>query len=301
MRRGSIIAVCCVLLVVLAGCSGAGGGDAASGGSDIGASADEAAEAEAAADATASSDSGSDAGSGDGGAGVRAQVGSRDLIYEADVTLRVDDFEAARADLTAMARDRGGYVGASTQRVRGEGNRTWTTGRLVLRVPAGEYNDTIGTVRDRGEVRSFDESTTDVTDQVTDLEARLESLRAERDRLRELYDEANDTEDVLAVQRELSDVQTEIERTEARLRGLERRVAFATITVELSEPRPEPEPREPDRWYDTPATQAFLESVDGVVVALRGAVVLTAYALPYLAVLSLPAVGVAAAYRRVRG
>jgi len=279
-------------MVILAGCSGAGGGDAGGGG-DLAATA----EPEVAADTAAGSDGGSD----EGDAGVRAQVDSRDLIYEAEVSIRVDDFEAAREDLTAMARDRGGYVGSSTQRVRGEGDRTRTTGRIVLRVPAGDYDDAVGTVRDRGEVRSFDESTTDVTDQVTDLEARLESLRTERDRLRELYAEANDTEDVLAVQRELSDVQTEIERTEARLRGLERRVAFSTITVEISEPRPEPERDDPDRWYDTPVTQAFLESIDGVVVALRGFVVLTAYALPYLAVLAVPAVGVAAGYRRFRG
>ncbi|QZX98576.1 DUF4349 domain-containing protein [Halobaculum rubrum] len=295
MRRGSLATVCCVLLVVLAGCAGAGGGgDGAATG------------LEADAQATAAPES-ADEGSGGGGSGgdgaganVNAQVADRQLIYEATVELRVDDYEAASADLTAMVRERGGYVGSSRTEVRGEGNETWTTGRLVLRVPSDNYSGAMEAINGTGEVRSVEQSTQDVTSQIVDLEARLESLRAERDRLRELYDRANDTEDVLAVQRELSDVQTEIERTEARLQGLERRVAYSTITVELREPRPDYEPPERSAWYETPLTEAFLDSVQGVIVLGRGAVVLTAYALPYLLVLAVPAVGVAWGYRRAR-
>ncbi|WP_348608166.1 DUF4349 domain-containing protein [Halobaculum rarum] len=301
MRRGSLATICCVLLVVLAGCAGAGGGSDAGGGGDGAGTAVEAnAEATAAAD---SGDAGSGgAGSGDDGAGanVNAQVADRQLIYEATVELRVDDYEAASAALTAMVRERGGYVGSSRTEVRGEGNETWTTGRLVLRVPSGNYSGAMEAINETGEVRSVDQSTQDVTSQIVDLEARLESLRAERDRLRELYDRANDTEDVLAVQRELSDVQTEIERTEAQLQSLERRVAYSTITVELREPRPDYEPPERSAWYETPLTEAFLDSVQGVIVLGRGAVVLTAYALPYLFVLAVPAVGVAWGYRRAR-
>jgi hypothetical protein len=129
-------------------------------------------------------------------------------------------------------------------------------------------------------------STQDVTEQVVDLQARLENLRAERERLRELYQRANDTEDVLAVERRLSEVQTEIERTEARLQSLERRVAYSTITVEMREPRPD-RPA-PDQWYDTPVLAAFLDSVHGVGVVLRAVVVGFAYAAPYLLVFLTP-------------
>ncbi|MFB9824930.1 DUF4349 domain-containing protein [Halobaculum roseum] len=299
MRRGSLATVCCVLLVVLAGCSGAGGG--ADAGGDGATGAEMQADATAAPQATPGPE-GDDAAGGDGaGANVNAQVSERQLIYEATVQLRVDDYDAARADLTAMARERGGYVGSSRTQVRGEGNETWTTGQLVLRVPSDNYSAAMEAINGTGEVRSVEQSTRDVTEQIVDLEARLESLRAERDRLRELYDRANDTEDVLAVQRELSDVQTEIERTQARLQSLERRVAYSTITVELHEPRPDYEPPERTAWHETPLTEAFLESVNGVIVLARGGVVLAAYALPYLLVLAVPVVGVALGYRSARG
>ncbi|SHG81602.1 DUF4349 domain-containing protein [Halobaculum gomorrense] len=292
MRRGPLVTVCCALLVVLAGCAGGDGADGAGGGSDLGATArPEAAEATAAAGGAAD---------GAGGAAVNAQVANRAIIYEATVELTVDDYGAARENLTALARERGGYVEQSTQEVRGEGNETWTVGRIVLRIPSGNYSGAVERIRSTGELRSFHESTQRVGDRIVDLEARLKSLRAERERLRELYERANDTEDVLAVQRELSDVQTEIERTQARLTSLQRRVAYSTVTVELREPRPDYEPPERSAWYETPLTGAFLQSVDGVVVLGRGAVVLAAYALPYLLVLAVPAAGVALGYRRAR-
>jgi hypothetical protein len=133
---------------------------------------------------------------------------------------------------------------------------------------------------------------------LVDIEARLENLRAEREQLRALYERANTTEDVLAVQRELSDVQQEIERLEARQQSLQDQVAYSTLTVRLEEPRPTPGRVAPDRWYDTPVLSAFLESVDGAVVALRAAVVGFAFALPYLVVFGIPLAAVGIGVRR---
>ena len=279
MRRGPLVAVCCALLLVLAGCAGAGGGDAGSSGG----SGDVATGAPAEEATPAGDSAGSAGGEGDGAGGVAAQIENRQIVYEATVRLRVDDYDDANAALTELARERGGYVGSATSEVRGEGNETWKRGTVVLRIPSGNYSSAYDEILATGEVRSEQQSTDDVTSQVVDLEARLESLRTERDRLREL-----------------SDVQTEIERTEARLQNIQRRVAYSTITVHLEEERPDYEPPERSAWYETPLTEAFLESVDGVIVLGRGLVVLTAYALPYLAVLSVPAVGVGLGVRRLR-
>ncbi|MFC7070767.1 DUF4349 domain-containing protein [Halobaculum lipolyticum] len=294
MRRGPLVAVCCALLLVLAGCSGGANTAGSDGG---GAAVDTGGEA---AEATAAPDDGAGSADGDGTGGIAAQIEDREIIYEATVRLRVDDYDAASTRLTRLARERGGYVGSANSEVRGEGNETWTTGTVVLRIPSGNYSTAYDEVLAAGEVRSQQQSTEDVTAQVVDLEARLESLRAERDRLRELYDRANDTDDVLAVQRELSDVQTEIERTEARLQSVQRRVAYSTITVHLEEEPPDYVPPERTQWYETPLTEAFLDSVDGVIVLGRGLVVLTAYALPYLAVLSVPVAGAVFGIRWLR-
>jgi hypothetical protein len=283
MNRSRSITVVLVLLVLLAGCGGSAG-SAQGGGGDAATVAEANVEAERAADA---------AGGGDGGDGGDAGAQSdgsltagRSIIRTGEVQLRVENFEAARANLTTAVEARGGYVSDSTQRVHDSGEESWTSGQVVLRVPAENFSGTMTAVESEGRVVESSTSTQDVTEQVVDLQARLENLRAERERLRELYQRANDTEDVLAVERRLSEVQTEIERTEARLQSLERRVAYSTITVEMREPRPD-RPA-PDQWYDTPVLAAFLDSVHGVGVVLRAVVVGFAYAAPYLLVFLSP-------------
>jgi hypothetical protein len=283
MNRSRSITVVLVLLVLLAGCGGSAG-SAQGGGGDAATVAEANVEAERAADGAGGGDGGD---GGDAGAQSDDSLASgRSIIRTGEVQLRVENFEAARANLTATVEARGGYVSDSTQRVHDRGEESWTDGRVVLRVPAENFSGTMTAVEREGRVIRSSTSTQDVTEQVVDLQARLENLRAERERLRELYQRANDTEDVLAVERRLSEVQTEIERTEARLQSLERRVAYSTITVEMREPRPD-RPA-PDQWYDTPVLAAFLDSVHGVGVVLRAVVVGFAYAAPYLLVFLSP-------------
>ncbi|GAB6860111.1 DUF4349 domain-containing protein [Haloplanus litoreus] len=281
VRRRRLVTALLVAVVLLAGCGGAAGGADAGGGGD----AASLAESEAPDAQTRAADaSGGDGGDGGGAAATAAT--SRSIIRTGTVELRVDDFESTRSNLTTLVESRGGYVSESARQVHDRDDGSWTTGRVVLRVPAENFSATMTAVEDEGRVLESRTSTQDVTDQVVDLQARLENLRAERERLRTLYQRANDTEDVLAVERRLSEVQTEIERTEARLQNLQRQVAYSTITVELSEPRPD-RPA-PDQWYDTPVVAAFLDSVGGVGVALRAMVVAGAYVAPYLLVFLTP-------------
>lgn len=289
MPRSLTATVALVSLLMLAGCAGAGNtGDAGT--------------PEAtpdAAPATEAADAETATGGGRGAAGVAVPAVDRKWIHTANATLRVDDFAAARSNLSATLSAHGGYVGNSRVDTYERHNETYRDARLVYRVPAGNYSAFVAAVKAAGTVEHFEEDAQDVTGRHADLEARLSNLRTERDRLRELYEQANDTEAVLAVQRELSNVQGEIERTEARLESLENRIAYATVTVEFREERPDT-PRDQDHWYDTGVVAAFLDSVGGAVVALRAAVVAFAYALPYLVAFGVPAAVLVAGVRRLR-
>jgi hypothetical protein len=206
-----------------------------------------------------------------------------------------------------IAESRGGFVAGSEQRVERDDEQTWTEGRVTIRVPSEAFGEAFRAVKDEGEVVRSSSSSKDVSDQLVDLEARITNLENRRDRLRQLYEAANSTDETLRVGRELSQVQEEIERLRARQRSLQDRVAYGSITVELTEPRPTPTPTatptptpttEP-AYQETSPVAAFIDSVNGVVVMLRTFVVTVSYLLPYLVTLGLP-VGVAAAlvYRR---
>lgn len=284
-RNSPLVTIALACLLVLAGCTGAGnGGDGATQAS-LGA---DAPDSEAMATGTPVEEAND----------AESSSSNRMRIYTAELTVRVDEFDASRSNLSNAIDAHGGYVGNSQVRASERDNETYRDGRFTYRVPAENYSAFLETARAEGTVVQESENVQDVTGQHADLEARLENLRAERDRLRELYEQANETEDVLAVQRELSDVQGEIERIEARLQALENRVAYATVTVELREERPDVDYDE-DNWYDTGVVAAFLESVDGAIVALRALVVGIAYAIPYVIAFGVPLVGAGLLFRRI--
>lgn len=294
MRSRAIIAVGIALLVVLAGCGGASneaprvsdggsgaGGDGGGGGGDSGAPQQ---------DAESS-----------GGNDGNAEVVTRARIRTGKMTLTVEQFDAGQSELRTLARSNGGYVSDSSEEVHNRGNRTWTTGHVVLRVPSESFSTVFERAKETGTVVSASQNTDDVTDQLTDIDARLTNLRAQRDRLRTLYDNANETADVLRIGEKLTAVQQKIERLEAKKKSLKDRVAYATITVQLREQPPEPEPEpEPKQWYETGVLAAFLESVSGVGTVLRALVVAAAYLAPYVVVFGAPVLGLAALYRHRR-
>lgn len=306
-RALAVLGLC--LLVVAAGCGGADGGDSGTGDGGDGAEreqsmgeSDGGAPADGDAAGGGSGDGKQSASDGSNGKSAYA-VQPRALIRTGEMTVRVESFQRARATVVETAREHGGFVGGSNQRLhaKDDGNLTWTTGTLVLRVPTENFSALQAAVNGTGEVRSVSTQTKDVTDQLVDLNARIENLRAQREQLRDIYNRTNGTEELLAIQERLSSVQSQIERLTAKRESLRRQVAYSTLTVHLQEPEPEVERDRgpaPESWYETPVLAAFLESVDGVVVVLRALVVTLAYVVPYALVFGIPLVGVAWWFRQ---
>jgi hypothetical protein len=283
------------LLVALAGCGGSGGG--AGGGGDASAGGD--IDSEAAAETAA-------AGGGTGGGGaetgpvggertaeasgsqdvLQSQARQRALIRTGRVALTIENVTGTQREITRLVRRSEGFVSSSrVERDEREG-RTLVTGRLVVRVLAGNFSTIPSGIERTGEVRASNTSTQDVSEQLVDINARLRNLRAQRERLRTLYAQANDTEALLAIQERLSAVQSRIERLESRRGSLRQQVALSTIVIDLAEVV-----RADDRsqeWYDTGIVAAVLDSLAGVGTVLRAIVVGLAYVLPYLLVFGVP-------------
>ncbi len=288
-RRRVALALLCCLALVSAGC--------ATGGSDAGAPED----AQFSNAPNQADTRNADATSGESGDPSPAPAADgRAVVRTGDATLRVADFGEARAAAVAAARERGGFVGASDQRVHTAGNRSWSTGSLTLRVPSENFSAFVDEIRSLGQVETVSTERRDVTDRLVDLNARIGNLQGQREQLRELYNGTEDTEELLQIQERLGEVQTDIERLDAQRASLRERVAYSTLTLRLEERPPEEAETEGERWYDTPLTRAFADSVSGVTTALRMLVVGLAYATPYLLVFGLPTVGVAWWRRRRR-
>lgn len=156
----------------------------------------------------------------------------RMIIYNANISLVVQDTVQSQEEIAEMAKRQGGYLSSAESYKSGE---NLVSINLTLRVPAEKFNTTMAELREMArEVTRESISSEDVTQEYVDLESRLRALEAKAERLEELMEEAEDTEAVLAIYRELSSTQQEIEQTKGRMRYLERSAAMATIIITLT-------------------------------------------------------------------
>ena len=273
------------VLVLTAGCAGLSG-DAGSGGDG--------------------GPDGGGAGSGGGDAapeqsgGDSAAVGQplrvdRAIVRTGSIALRVGEFDAARSEIAGHARSLDGYVSGSSSTRHTRHNASWTTGRVVIRVPGERFGDALSFARERGTVLNEETGTEDVTDRLVDLEARLANSEERRERLRSFYRQANSTRELLRIEETLSAVQAEIERLQAEKRSLEDRVAYATLRVELREPAPSGDEA---TVADASLVSAFVESATTMVDVAYGVLLFGVRLSPYLVFPGLPAVALWVVVRR---
>ncbi|MDS0276485.1 DUF4349 domain-containing protein [Halomicroarcula sp. S1AR25-4] len=284
MSRNSLV-VALALTLLLAGCAGMGGNPAGGDGAELSADGGDGSAPAAEGANQQSADT-----SGGGSAQVDAAVQQRAIIKTGRMVVEVENFSQSRTAIASQARQYGGYVSGSNQRLHRSGNETWISGYVVVRVPNEQYRAMQDDIAAEGTVLSEETQTDDVTDQLVDLEARLENLRQRRDRLRTFYDEANDTEELLRIEEQLSEVQGQIEQLEAKQRSLEQRVAYSTIRVELQEPEPGISQIR-TQYHEQSLAAVFLRSVNDVYVFGRATLVTLAAAAPWLGVLAVPAFG----------
>ena len=141
-----------------------------------------------------------------------------DTAFDASLSLRVNDREAALQKAIQLAKERGGWF-ASLQ-----------TDAVSLRVPTQSARGLVEALRGEGEVfdRSF--QTADLSAERTELESQLKARRSVLDRYMEVLSSAS-SESVVAVEHEITRVVAEIEGIEGRLRVLDDRAAFAHVDV----------------------------------------------------------------------
>jgi len=155
---------------------------------------------------------------------------SRMIIVEGYVKIRVEKgyVERAAEKVASIAISLGGYIAQM--------NLYEDRAYIVLKVPSEKFEDAIKIVREVGEVIEVSTSASDVTEEYVDLNARLNALKRVEERLLALLNKAQTVEEILKVEDYLRNVRVEIERIEAQLKYLERRVEYSTVRVEIESP-----------------------------------------------------------------
>jgi hypothetical protein len=202
-----------------------------------------------------------------------ASVG-RKIIKNAEVSVLVEDSDAAIDRLTQVVGDVGGYIVSSRiwykPHLDGE---NYKYASITLGIPVDQFEVAMRRVRGLA-VRVLDENASgeDVTDQFVDLQSRLANLEATQARIQSFLEDAKTVDEALRINQELAQIEAQIEEVKGRMNYLSDRSAFSTITVTISPELPEIEPApapEPKPWTPSKtlkeATETLVKAYQGIV------------------------------------
>jgi hypothetical protein len=145
----------------------------------------------------------------------------RKRVYSGYCKLSVDSVEKRKDEIFEIAEDSGGWVEQAAENT------------VVIRVPAGVFEETFTMILLLGEILDRAIETQDVTEQYSDLITRLKLARETRERLYRLLERTDDVTERLLILREIRRLTDEIEEIRQRIDLLKELVAFSRITVDL--------------------------------------------------------------------
>lgn len=158
------------------------------------------------------------------------------IIREGGVTFQTPDLKQTRIFLDSLIQRYKAYVVNDDQYKFDDRIEQ----RLVIRVPADGFDALVGELERN--VERFDSRTIsarDVTEEFLDVSLRIQIKKETEKRYRDILVRAKTVKDILEVERYLGRIRTEIESLEGRLKYLENRISFSTLTVTFYELKPE--------------------------------------------------------------
>ncbi len=159
----------------------------------------------------------------------------RKLIKEGRVEFESDNLSLTRKTIFEAVKKYNGYV-SSDQEYNSPGRKSNT---VIIRIPADNF-DTLLSDATQG-VEKFESkeiNVKDVTEEFLDIQARLKTKKELEKRFIDLLKEAKNVSEILEVEMQIGQLRSDIESIEGRLKYLQDRVSFSTLTMTFYESIP---------------------------------------------------------------
>ena len=164
-----------------------------------------------------------------------AETVERKLIKEGQVEFETDDLNSTRETIFEAVRKYKGYV-SSDQEFKSPGRKS---NMVIIRVPADNFDNLLSDATQG--VKRFESkeiNVKDVTEEFLDIQARLKTKKELEQRFIDLLKVAKNVTEILEIEKQIGELRSDIESIEGRLKYLQDRVSFSTLTMTIYETIP---------------------------------------------------------------
>lgn len=153
------------------------------------------------------------------------------IIKTGDLSIESETFDETDSFIRSTVDSYGGIL--AERSISGMVGDRWAS--YTVRVPAEHFDQFFYDITGSCTVTSQTISAEDVTERYTDLATQLETNQKKYERLLELMDKAETLTDIYSIEAEITDTEYEIDRITGILNGLDSRISYSTIYINVCE------------------------------------------------------------------
>lgn len=155
---------------------------------------------------------------------------SKKIIKNGDMRIQVGDIKKAQGQINSILKNNSAYI----QKEEFQNTDNDENLDIVIRVPHKNFDALVNSFSNGvGAVLSKNISSDDVTEEYTDVSIKLANKKIYLEKYRDMLKTAKTTKDMLEIQENIRALEDEIDVAEGRLRFIDDRVNYSTLTINL--------------------------------------------------------------------